>query len=1140
MKRMPIYYSGFVLTLVFLLLAGWSSWRHIPEVDQRSHWASHSLKVQACLNQLLSETEEIQNSARNFALTGDQAALEPFKASVGKAKGELIELRWLVVDDLLQKSYWNQLAPLISRNIKISEALVKERQQSLFEGLPPLDGNEEASRAKICALVAGMNTQEQKHLQQRSELISREARNAKLFTLGGVGISLMLFSAVFALVLRESRLRKEAPLHRNRFFDLSLDLFGVAGTDGYFKEINPAFHATLGYRNQEFLAKPLLEFVHPEDQNATKERLSKLAKGLPIFNFENRLRCKDGSWKWLSWKVTPFPDEGLFYASARDITRSKQAEEVLEQARQEAARERERLKFIFDSLPVGVSFTVTEADGTMTQMFNPAHLRICGLTAEETTIPGIFKQLTPPEDHERQSVLAQRLEAGEIDRYTLDKRYIRLDGTMVWVIFTLLRRQYANGSREDLAIVVDITERKRMEDDLRSSEENLAVTLHSIGDGVLSTDTEGKITRLNIVAENLTGWTSNEAIGRPLGDVFRIVNEKTRQPAVLSFDQVLQTGEIRDLPKHTLLIARDGTERSIAESASAIRDREGRLVGQVVVFRDVTEEMNLSKALRESEILMRSVLDSMMANIAVLDGEGNIIASNQAWLRFARENSTGESIQGLSVGTNYLEVCERAARKLGKEGRSILNGLRRVLTNPEEVFSYEYPCNAPTQSRWFAMHASHLARPEGGAVVAHSDTTDRKKAELALRKSKERLREANAKLQQRATELQEAKRAAEKASQAKSEYLSRMSHELRTPLNAILGFGQLLQQDLTSPDDMESVEQILKAGHHLLELIDELLDITRIEAGRLRISPEPVCVAETIHDCVQLVRPLAEQRGITIEGEPSRNFHALADHQRLMQVVLNLLSNAIKYNRSQGHVWISCNSTEDAQLQINIEDTGLGIAEENLERIFDPFERLDTQHPRVEGTGLGLALSRRLAELMGGQIGVKSELGKGSLFWVKLPQAEAMPDSDELESGQSGQEDPISEGARPRQKTVLYIEDNLSNLRLIERLLSQRPNIRLIPAMQGLLGLDLARQHTPDLILLDLNLPDMNGLEVLSRILSDPLTAQIPVIIISADATPGEIARLRAAGARDYLTKPFDVSQFLKVLEGYLSKDAMS
>ena len=389
------------------------------------------------------------------------------------------------------------------------------------------------------------------------------------------------------------------------------------------------------------------------------------------------------------------------------------------------------------------------------------------------------------------------------------------------------------------------------------------------------------------------------------------------------------------------------------------------------------------------------------------------------------------------------------------------------------------------------------------------DITERKAAEAALRNAKQE---------------------AELANQAKSEFLSRMSHELRTPLNAVLGFAQLLELEGLTAEQRESVAHILKAGRHLLGLIDEVLDISRIEAGHLSISLEPVRLSDVIGEVLDLVHPLAARWNVRIDGPPSefRDPYVLADRQRLKQVLLNFLSNAAKFNRPEGQVNVSVDDAPGDRLRVNVTDTGPGIPPEKMGRLFTPFDRLGAEERVVEGTGLGLALSKRLAEVMGGTVGAESTVGLGSRFWVELPR---------VEGPAAGIDLPVAAPAQAPDAvgTVLCIEDNLPNIRLIERLLAHRPGVTLLSAMQGGLGLELAREHRPGLILLDLQLPDITGADVLHRLQHDPRTRRIPVVVISADATPGQIRRLRAAGVREFLTKPLDVKRLLQLLDDVLT-----
>jgi len=405
-----------------------------------------------------------------------------------------------------------------------------------------------------------------------------------------------------------------------------------------------------------------------------------------------------------------------------------------------------------------------------------------------------------------------------------------------------------------------------------------------------------------------------------------------------------------------------------------------------------------------------------------------------------------------------------------------------------------------------------------------------------LERVKRQAAELELRVDERTRALSAATAEADRANQAKSEFLSRMSHELRTPLNAILGFAQLLELDTASAEQQESVEQILRAGRHLLGLINEVLDISRIEAGRLQLSVEPVPVHETVRQAIELVRPSAAESGVSVRSDAiDEELHVLADRQRLQQVLLNLLSNGIKYNRPSGTVTVACETLAADRLQIRVTDTGEGIAADKLERLFTPFDRLGAEASAVEGTGLGLALSKSLVEAMGGTLGVRSRPGTGTTFSVELAIAIGPVAPDDVAPAESAP--PAESDTQRTPRKILYIEDNLSNLRLVESVLARRPGTTVLSAMQGRVGLDLARDHRPDLILLDRHLPDMSGDEVFRLLHDDPRTHDIPVIVLSADAIPATMRRLLDAGVRAYLTKPLDVPRFLAVVDESLRGD---
>ncbi|HVS68723.1 MAG TPA: ATP-binding protein [Mycobacteriales bacterium] len=375
-------------------------------------------------------------------------------------------------------------------------------------------------------------------------------------------------------------------------------------------------------------------------------------------------------------------------------------------------------------------------------------------------------------------------------------------------------------------------------------------------------------------------------------------------------------------------------------------------------------------------------------------------------------------------------------------------------------------------------------------------------------------------------ELQRAEEAADRANRSKSEFLSRMSHELRTPLNAVLGYAQILQMDPLREDQEQPVAQILASGRHLLELINEVLDISRIEVGKLTLSVEPVGIAEVIDTALDMVRPRADESHISlIVGEGIEGTTVQADRQRLRQILLNLLTNAVKYNHEGGSVTLACNVSADrTTARISVTDTGPGISAENHERVFAPFERLGMAQADVEGTGIGLALSRHLADAMNGSMGVTSKLGSGSTFWVDLPLAASL-EPDVVEPAD------VPDQRRPEAScTVLQVEDNPANVKLIERALSRLGDVRVMTATSGRDALEIARSTAISLVLLDVHLPDLTGEQVLRAMRDHPATAEVPIVVVSADATEGQISRLLAAGATAYLTKPIEISELLDIV----------
>ena len=421
-------------------------------------------------------------------------------------------------------------------------------------------------------------------------------------------------------------------------------------------------------------------------------------------------------------------------------------------------------------------------------------------------------------------------------------------------------------------------------------------------------------------------------------------------------------------------------------------------------------------------------------------------------------------------------------------------------------------------------------------MVAERESTISAQQEAILSLNSEleqRVKDRTVQLEMANRELVVAKEAAEQATEAKSSFLSSMSHELRTPLNAILGFGQLLESEVdraTTEQKAKFVQHILKAGRHLLTLINEILDLSKIEAGHLTLSPEPVALDGILPECRSMLEPLAAERGIRMSFPRRNNLHVHADRTRLKQVLLNLLSNAIKYNRNLGTVAIDCAASRPGWVRISVQDTGLGVREDQMQQLFKPFNRLGQEAGEQEGTGIGLVVTKRLVEMMGGAIGVTSTAGVGSLFWIELPSTEpaAHPDTD------AQLRVPALVGSAHGKPLMLYVEDNPANLKLIEEIIDFRGDLELISAMDGNLGLQLARAHLPNIILMDIHLPGTSGTEAQQILRNDPRTSHIPIIALTANAMPREVAKGLAAGFFRYVTKPIDIPELTEAIDSAL------
>lgn len=644
----------------------------------------------------------------------------------------------------------------------------------------------------------------------------------------------------------------------------------------------------------------------------------------------------------------------------------------------------------------------------------------------------------------------------------------------------------------------------------------------------IATDEKGVIQIFNVGAERMLGYMAIDVLNKitpaDISDPQEVIArakslsselETTIRPGFEALVFKASRG-IEDIYELTY-IRKDGSRFPAIVSVTALRDADSKIIGYLLIGTDNSarkqveeEQKKLDQRLRDQQFYTRSLIESNIDALMTTDPSGIITDVNKQMEELT--DCTRDELIGAPF-KNYFTDPELAER-----------AITRVL-NEKKVTNYELTARSrdgkETVVSYNATTFYDRDRKLQGVFAAARDVTERKRLDQALQETN--------------VELERAKSMAEKANLAKSNFLSSMSHELRSPLNAILGFAQLMDSDNppATPSQKASIEQILHAGWYLLELINEILDLAVIESGKISLSEEPVLLAEVMLECQAMIEPQAQKRGITLffPHFDSPCF-VRADRTRLKQVLINLLSNAIKYNVKDGTVEVVCTTSALGRIRINIIDTGAGLPPEKLVQLFQPFNRLGKEGSSEEGTGIGLVMSKRLVELMGGVVGVESTVGVGSVFWFELSSTSAPQHSIDKVEAIPEVLVKITQGAPLR--TLLYVEDNPANLNLVEQLIGRRPEMRLLTAVNGNIGIELARSHQPEVILMDINLPGISGIQALKILREDPAMAHIPVLAISANAMPSDVKKGMAAGFFRYLTKPINVNEFMTTIDAAL------
>jgi PAS domain S-box-containing protein len=785
------------------------------------------------------------------------------------------------------------------------------------------------------------------------------------------------------------------------------------------------------------------------------------------------------------------------------------------------------------------SSIATDEKGVI-QIFNVGAERMLGYAAVD-----VVNKITPADISDPQELVARALSLSEElgtpitpgfealvfkasrgieDIYELT--YIRKDGSRFPAVVSVTAlRDAENGIIGYLLIGTDNTARKQAEAALVKAGALQSAIFNSANFSSIATDASGVIQIFNVGAERMLGYAAVDVVNRispaDISDPQELIlrarslSAELGTPITPGFEALVFKASrgIEDIYELTY-IRKDGSRFPAVVSVTALRDVGSAIIGFLLIGTDNTarkqieaEQKALAQRLRDHQFYTRSLFEANIDALMTTDPAGIITDVNKQME--ALTGCTRDELIGAPFGSNFTDP-ERAET-------SIL-----LVLSEKKATNYELTARSRDGVETIvSLNATTFydrERKLQGVFAAARDITERRRLDLVL--------------QEKNVELESAKAVAEKANLAKSEFLSSMSHELRSPLNAILGFAQLLETEAPppTPAQAESIAQILHAGWHLLKLIDEILDLAKVEAKQVPLSREPVSLAEVLLECQSMMEPQALQHGVRmVFPDFETPFYVLADRTRVKQVLINLLSNAIKYNVKDGSVEVTCVDTGKERTRVSIRDTGEGLYPDQLLQLFQAFNRLGQEAGGEEGTGIGLVVAKRLVEMMGGVIGVESTVGVESVFWFELD-AVAEPRLVTEDSGVFPAV--VLRPAHPAAlKTLLYVEDNPANRKLVERIIGRHADLRLMTAATGRSGIEMARAHHPDLILMDINLPDISGFEALIGLRTSPVTAHIPVVAISANAMPLDVESGLKAGFFRYLTKPIKVREFMEAVD---------
>jgi len=1101
---------------------------------------------------LQNELTEAETGQRGYALTGDEAFLESYLSVRDRITGHLTALRQMLkVNGSL--NHVDALIPLIDAKLVEMARVIEMCRNHDTAGVLALVSGGDGKRLmdSIRGEIRDIIVLEEAEL-VRSQAAFRSNMRRLFIVIVGASLFALLFAMSFAYLLyqqNQHRLKSLVHLETHHLLEIqqqttsqlqqanitlrdsqeqlavTLGSIGdaVLATDARacVTRLNPVAEQLTGWTHDEALGRPVDEIFHIINKEtrlpSTIPVLATLATGT-IHGLANHtvLIARNGSECDIADSCAPIRDRDDQVIGAvlvfRDVTGEYAAQQAL---RDSSALVQTILNTVVDGV---ITF---HASSGIIETVNPAIERMFGYTAAELNgenlkllIPGF----NPDQREGSMEYSGRHKDAGNLS--------LEIATGEMWL----------NGQRYFTGILRDITARKQVEEALLEAGALQSAIFNSANFSSIATDAKGVIQIFNVGAERMLGYTAAEVMDKitpaEISDPQEIIARATAlsvelgTPITPGFEALVFKASrgIEDIYELTY-IRKDGSRFPAVVSVTALRDDQNTIIGYLLIGTDNTARKQAEEALLKADALQSAIFNSANFSSIATDAKGVIQIFNVGAERMLGYTAVEvmDKITPAEI-SDPQEIIARATALSVELGTPITPGFEALVFKASRGIEdiYELTYIRKDGSRFPAVVSVTALRDAQNTIIGYlligTDNTARKQVE------EERTRIT--------VELEKAKAIAEKANLAKSDFLSSMSHELRSPLNAILGFSQLMDSDTPppTPAQKESIAQILHAGWYLLELINEILDLAVVESGRLSLSLEPVSLPDVMIECQAMIEPQAQKRGITMTfpqfDEP---IYIKADHTRVKQVLINLLSNAIKYNRVGGSVRVECVTTTTGGIRISVKDTGAGLPPENIAQLFQPFNRLGQESGGEEGTGIGLVVSKRLVELMQGMIGVESTVGIGSVFWIELA-AENDPHTRYINSAiRMTSETPMITGARSH--LLLYVEDNPANLKLVEQLIARRPDLRLLTAQNGMDGINLARTCLPDVILMDINLPGINGIEAMKILRLDSLTAHIPILALSANVMPRDIEKGLASGFFRYLTKPIKVDQFMVTLD---------